>query len=245
MSKTKFDNISFYDVSWAALCFYYRSIADRKYCKIMGDTAFIERLRQLPLEITPAEFEQKALLDYVNISSYDLLVGHKLAESILEKIIGLQPDVTALQDYTLLNCNLEDRYISEAITRIYSILSSVPGIWITGVSKIAHLLNEKLLVMLNLNISNQFGILEGSTGLIDWFQIMQNHAKQITEDFHKQELTGTPEEFISEKLGYTNSGCHKPLVKYLDEYYWLCFADNLQIPPIWIPTERVITDSKL
>lgn len=244
MSKTQFE-INFYNASWAAICFYYRSIADRKYCKIMADASFIERLRQLPLEITPEEFEQKALLDYVNISSYDLLIGHKLAESLLEKIIGLQPDVTALQDFTLLNCDFKDHHITDRITRIYSILSSVPGVWITGVSKIAHLLNEKLLVMLNLNISNHFGVLEGSTGLIDWFQIMQNHAKQITRDFYDQEFTGTPEEFISEKLGYTRYGCHKSLVKYLDEYYWLCFADNLQIPPRWIPSEHALTKTRL
>ena len=236
-------NINFHDMAWAAFCFYYRSIADRKYCNIMGDTVFIQKLRQTPFEITPSEFEQKVLLGYVNISSYDLLVGHKFAERLLEKIIGLQPEVSALQDLQLLNCNFSDSNVTERITRIYSLLSSVPGLWITGASKIAHLLNNKLHAPLNLDISTHFGLLEGSNGLVDWLKILQNNARQVTDDFHNQGFLGTPEEFISEKLGYTKNGCRKSLVKYLDEYYWLRFADNLPIPPRWTPLECASTNA--
>jgi len=228
--------VNFNDIAWAALCFYYRSVADREYCKIMGDTQFIEKLRQTPFIITPSEFEQKVILDYVNISSYDLLIGHKLAERLLEKIVGLQPDASALQDLTLLDCDLSDSNVTDRIKRIYSTLYSGPGLWVTGVSKIAHLLNDKLLALLNLDIATQFGLLEGSTGLIDWLKILQNSARQVTKDFHDQGFSGTPEEFISEKLGYTRHGCHKSLIKYLDEYYWLRFADSLPIPPPWTPT---------
>lgn len=228
--------LSFNDIAWAAVGFYYRSVADRKYCQIMGDTQFIEKLRQTPVEISPSEFEQKVLLDHVNISNYDLLVGHKLAERLLEKIIGLQPDVSALQDLTLLDCSLSDNNVTDRIQRIYSILSSVPGVWVTGASKMAHLLNNKLLVMLNLDISTHFGLLEGSTGLIGWLKLLQNSAKQVTKDFHDQGFSGTPEDYISEKLGYKGHGCYKSLIKYLDEYYWLRFADSLPIPPPWIPT---------
>ena len=228
--------LTFNDLAWAALCFYYRSIADRKYCKIMGDTEFITKLRQTPFEIKPEEFEQKVILDHVNVESYDLLIGHRLAERILEKIIGLQPDVSALQDLTLLNCDLSDSNIAERITRVYSTLYSIQGLWLTGVSKIAHLLNDKLLVLLNLDISTHFGILEDSSGLVEWLKIMQGSARQATDDFHNRGFSGTPEAFISEKLGYTSHGCHKSLAKYLDEYYWLCFADVLPIPPPWTPS---------
>jgi len=227
--------INFNDLAWAALCFYYRSIADRKYCKIMGDTEFITKLRQTPFEIKPAEFEQKVLLEHVNIESYDLLIECRLAEHILEKVIGLQPDVSALQNLTLLDCDLSDSDIVERIARIYSTLYSIQGLLLTGVSKIAHLLNDKLLVLLNLDISNHFGVLEGSSGLTEWLKIMQESARQVTSDFHDRGFSGTPEAFISEKLGYTRHGCHKSLVKYLDEYYWLRFADSLPIPPPWTP----------
>lgn len=228
--------LTFNNLAWAALCFYYRSIADRKYCKIMGDTEFITKLRQTPFEIKLEEFEKKVILDYVNIESYDLLIGHRLAERILEKIIGLQPDVSALQDLKLFNCDLSDINITERIMRIYSTLYSIQGLWLTGVSKIAHLLNNKLLVMLNLDISTHFEVLESSSGLVEWLKIMQESAEQVTDDFHSRGFSGTPEAFISDKLGYTSHGCHKSLAKYLDEYYWLCFADVLPIPPPWTPS---------
>ena len=228
--------VNFNDIAWAAVCFYYRSVADRRYCKTLSDTSFIEKLRQTPHAITASEFEQKVLLDYVNISNYDVLIEHKLAERLLEIIIELQPDVSALQGLTLLDCNLSDRTIADRIDKIYVALYSVPGLWVTGVSKIAHLLNDKLLVLLNLDISNHFRLPDGSIAIITWVKSIQDNAKQVTKDFQERGYQGTPEEFISEKLGYTKQGCHKSMVKYLDEYYWLRFSDNLLIPPPWTPT---------
>jgi len=228
--------VNFNDIAWAAVCFYYRSIADRKYCKILGDTPFIEKLRQTPHDVTASEFEQKVLLDYVRIINYDVLIEHKLAERLLEKIVGLQADISALQGLTLLDCDLSDSAIADRIEKIYAALYSIPGLWVTGVSKIAHLLNDKLLVLLNMDISDQFRLLDDSTAVIDWIKFLHDSARQVTEDFEDRGYQGTPEEFISEKLGYTRHGCHKSLVKYLDEYYWLRFADSLPIPPPWIPT---------
>ena len=215
----------FNDLGWAALCFYYRSIADRKYCKIMADTEFITTLRQTPFEIKPEEFEQKVLLDHINITNYDLLVGNVLAEEILSKIIGLQPDVSSLQNLTLLNCDLSDSEVTNRIARIYSILYSIQGLWVTGVSKIAHILNDNLLVLLSPDITRHFDIPEDSSGLVEWLRIMQRSARQAVDDFHDRGFSRTPEVFISEKLGYTNHNCYKSLAKYLDEYYWLRFAD--------------------
>jgi len=228
--------LNFNDIAWAAFCFYYRSVADRKYCKILDDTPFIEKLRQTPHDITASEFEQKVLLDYVNISNYDVLIKHKLAERLLEIIIDLQPDVSALQGLTLLDSDLSDNAIADIIERIYVALYSVPGLWVTGVSKIAHLLNDKLLVLLNQDISAHFLLPDDGTALITWVKSLQDSARQVTRDFQERGYQGTPEEFISEKLGYTSHVCHKSLVKYLDEYYWLRFSDNLPIPPPWAPT---------
>jgi len=234
-AKITFNDIAFDDIAWAAFCFYYRSVADRRYCKIMCDTEFMDKLRHAPSTISASDFEQKILLDHVNISSYDLLVGHKLAEGLLSKIVRIQPDLASLQNVKLIDCNLSDEKITSAIKRIYFELASVPGLWITGVSKIAHSLHPDLLVLLNLDISSHFNLLEGSSGLIDWFKILQDSAIQVNRDFKERGLSGTPEQYISEKLGYIKNGCHKSLVKYLDEYYWLRFADGLEIPPRWIP----------
>jgi hypothetical protein len=229
-------SVNFNDIAWAAVCFYYRSVADRKYCRILGDTPFIEKLRQTPHEIKASEFEQKVLLDYVNIINYDMLIEHKLSERLLEIIVALQPDVSALQGLTLLDCDLSDSVVADRIERIYAALYSVPDLWATGISKIAHLLNDKLLVLLNMDLSAHFRLRDSSTGVITWAEFVQEIARQVTRDFEERGYQGTPEDFISEELGYARRGCSKSLVKYLDEYYWLHFAEGLPIPPPWIPT---------
>jgi hypothetical protein len=229
-------SVNFNDIAWAAVCFYYRSVADRKYCRILGDTPFIEKLRQTPQDIAASEFEQKVLLDYVNIINYDMLIEHRLAERLVEIIVALQPDVSALQGLTLLDCDLSDSVVSDRIERIYAALYSVPGLWATGISKIAHLLNDKLLVLLNMDLSSHFRLLDSSTGVITWAKFVQEVARHVTRDFEERGYQGTPEDFLSKELGYTGRGCSKSLVKYLDEYYWLHFAESLPIPPPWTPT---------
>ena len=136
------NQMKFSELSWAAFCFYYRSVGDKKYGKIMSDTSFISSLRETPSGISVSEFEQKILLDFVSIQSYDLLVQSKLAESTLARIIDLQPAISSLQNYTILNCDLSEKDIAEAIEAIYSGFSDINGLWVTGISKIIHVLNN-------------------------------------------------------------------------------------------------------
>ena len=227
--------MNFNQLSWGAVCFYYRSVGDNRYSKIMRDTEFISKLREAPLEISPPEFEEKVLLDHVNIENYDLLIGHNLAERVLAKIIELQTEISALQNVTLLDCDLSGSDAVEKINRIYAGIYSINGLWLTGVSKISHLLNDKLFVILNLNISNYFGLLEGNSTLAQWLRLMQQNAREVTQDFHEQGFSGSPEEYLSDKIGYSKLGYQKSLVKFLDEFFWLRCGDNLPIPPTWVP----------
>lgn len=227
--------MDFNTLAWAAFCFYYRSVGDTKYGKLMKDVKFLDLLRNAPAELTPAEFEEKVLLGYIQVQNYDLLIGHKLAESILKELMALQSDVDALRGKTLINCDLSDNEAREKINRVYSTLCTVNGLWLTGASKIAHLLNDNLFVMLNLNISNHFELLQGNTSLTNWLGITQQNALEVTIDFQSYGHDSSPEGFLSDKLGYKDQGYQKSLVKFLDEYYWLKFGDNLPVPPKWIP----------
>lgn len=227
--------MDFNSLAWAAFCFYYRSVGDTNYGKLMQDVKFLDTLRNVPEELTPAEFEERVLLGYIKVQNYDLLIGHRLAESILKELITLKPDVAALRGKTLINCDLSDHELREKINRVYSRLCAVNGLWLTGASKIAHLLNDHLFVMLNLNISNHFELLQGNTSLTNWLGITQQNALEVTIDFQDYSYGGSPDEFLSRKLGYKDQGYQKSLVKFLDEYYWLKFGDNLPIPPRWIP----------
>jgi hypothetical protein len=227
--------MNFSQLCWGAVCFYYRALGDQKYSKIMRDTQFLSRLRREPFNVSAAEFEEKVLLDHVNIENYDLLIGHGLSRNILDTIIKLLPETSPLENVTLLDCDLSDRGVTDRISQIYASIYSVNGLWLTGVSKVVHLLNDKLFPLLNLNISKHFGLLEGDTNLIRWMRITQENAREVVTDFQKRGLPGTPESFLSQKLGYTSRGYEKSLVKFLDEFFWLRFGDNLPVPPRWVP----------
>ena len=227
--------MNFNQLAWGALCFYYRSVGDYRYCQTLGDADFIFRLRQNPMDINITEFEKKVILSHINIENYDLLIGNNLARSVLAEIVNLQPVTIPLKDSTLLDCDLSDNATVESISSIYQALYSINGLWLTGVSKIAHLLNDRLFALLNLDISNHFKLLEGNTSLIQWLKITQQNMHEVSEDFKKQGFSGSPEQFISDKLGYSQNGCQKSLVKFMDEYFWIRCGDNLPIPPKWAP----------
>jgi hypothetical protein len=64
---------------------------------------------------------------------------------------------------------------------------------------------------------------------------VQTDIQEVTDDFHREGLQGTPDEFLSNHIGYSSTGCNKSLVKLADEYYWLKYCDALPIPPVWVP----------
>ena len=227
--------MNFNQLAWGALCFYYRSAGDYRYCKIMKDTSFIAKLREAPMDINVKEFEEKVILNHVNIENYDLLIGNNLARNILSEIVKLQPEIALLKDVNLLDCDLSDSELTESMVKVYQSIYSINGLWLTGVSKIAHLLNDNLFALLNLDISNHFKLLGGTTSLVQWLKITQQNMQEVTRDFKKQGFSGSPEQFLSDKLEYSQYGCQKSLVKFLDEYFWISFGDNLPIPPKWIP----------
>ena len=225
----------FSDLSWAAFCFYYRSVGDQKYGRIMRDTSFMSKLREVPSDISVSEFEQKVILDYVSIESYDLLIKHKLAASIVAKIVDLQPEISSLQNSTILNCSLSDEDIAERIKAIYLGFHQIHGLWVTGISKVLHLLNNELFPILNPDIADHFRLPEDKPIPVDWLTLIQQNAQEVTKDFHEHGFSGSPETFLSEKLGYTRTGYQKSLIKFIDEYYWLRVGDRLPIPPGWVP----------
>lgn len=59
---------------------------------------------------------------------------------------------------------------------------------------------DKHLILVKLDISEHFRLLDGSTALVDWLKIMQESARQVTSDFHDEGFSGSPEVFLSERL---------------------------------------------
>jgi hypothetical protein len=174
------DSMDFNTLGWSAICFYYRSIGDQKYGRIMKDTAFLIQLRENPEKISSKEFEEKLILGYINIENYDLLVGHNLAGRVLSKIIELHPEISSLQKDTIRDCNLSDEKTSTGINRIYQELCQIQGLWVTGASKILHIINDGLFTMLNPSISEYFGISVDNLKVVEWLRFVQKHALEVT-----------------------------------------------------------------
>ena len=225
----KFDHLA-----WAALLYYYKSSTDRKYVKLFRDTEFISRLRERPWDVSYEEFERKVISGF--ISSIGLqLPGLKSEDDILAKIVELHPFISSIQGVHLLHCDLSSGQLLESLWQIYDTLSAIQGLWITGISKIAHVLNESLFVTVNISTLSHFGLLEGREDFIEWLRIAQRNAQEADEDFHNLGFNGSPQQFLSEKLGYANYDCQKSLARFIDEYFWLVVAENLPIPPTWLP----------
>jgi len=228
--------MKFNELAWAGFCFYYRSAGDKRYSVIMNDRDFLSQIKSRPESLRLNEFEEKAILGYINIQNYDLLLGHKLTEKILVKLTSLKKEISYLQDSTLAESNLEDKEVIIAINRIYSELQ-VNGLWITGASKIAHLLNDKLLPPISLDIMRNFGV-QYKADITPWLKRLQWDIQEAINDFNDMALEGAPSQYLSEKLGYSlcKRGYEKSIAKFADEYYWLVYGDRLAIPPKWDPS---------
>ena len=226
--------MKFNDLAWAALLHYYKASGDRRYVKLFRDTVFISKLRQTPWDVPYEEFETKVLSGFVNSIGLRLPVGTR-GGNILAEIIKLRQCTSSLQGVRLLDCDLSNEDLLKNIRQIYNGLSSVDGFWVTGISKIAHVLNDSLFVVLDLRTSKYFGLRRGVDDYIKLLGIAQQHALEVTQDFSTLGLPGSPEVFLSEKLGHSNYGCEKSLARFIDEYFWLTTSDNLSIPPTWMP----------
>jgi len=229
--------VNFETLAWAAFCYYYRSSGDRHYTKLMADPGFTNKLRASPSSIHPNELNQKILLGYIHLLNYDLLVSYKLAESILSTIEKLSAEIGSLQPYSIIEINTNDKYLMESVNRIYTELSGLQGLWITGGSKIAHLLNTHLLPIVGLDVIDQFPEFKSnpSRACATWLHRVKNDAIAVTLGFQAIERAEKPEEYLSTKLGYTDQGVVKSLVKYLDEFYRLHYVENVALPPRWVP----------
>jgi len=226
--------VKFSDLAWAALLHHYKSSGDTKYVKLFRDTAFISKLRQTPWDVSYEEFETKVISGFVNSIGLRLPVGTR-GGNILAEIIKLRHCTHSLQGVRLLNCDLTNEDLLKNIRQIYNEFSTVDGFWVTGISKIAHVLNDFLFVVLDLRTSKYFGLRGDADDYIRWLGIAQQHAVEVTRDFHVLGLPGSPEAFLAEKLGHSNYGCHKSLARFIDEYFWLTISENLPIPPNWVP----------
>ena len=226
--------MKFSDLGWAALLHYYQSNKDRKYVGLFGDGEFISKIRETPWDVSYPEFEAKIISGFVNSLGLRLPVGTR-GGNVLAEIIRLRSCTSNLKGVSLLDCDLSNKSLLKDIKEIYQGLGSIDGLWVTGITKIAHVLNDSLFVVLDLRIAENFSLRDEADDYIEWLVLTQQHAREVASDFEARGLSGSSEAFLSEKLGYSSYGCQKSLARFIDEYFWLTVGENLPIPPKWLP----------
>jgi hypothetical protein len=227
--------VKFEQLAWGAVCFYYRSSGDHKYADIIKDHAFIRTLRINPEALSLEEFEQKVIYGYLNLDKRDQEISHKVSEKALPRVILLKKDVISVQKENIHSADLDNKETCDFIDHIYSGLF-VDGLWITGVSKIAHLLNDQLLPPVDRAMSSKFKMGSEKFSVMPLLRTIKREIQEAEEDYLKMPVKAAMEDFISESIGYTSRGFRKSLIKLVSEYYWLLHSEGLPIPPKWIPS---------
>jgi hypothetical protein len=228
--------MKFYDLAWAAFCFYYRSSGDKRYRGMMIDQDFLKRLRETPDKVSVIEIEERVVLGLVNMEHYDLLINHKLAETLKHKIIDLKAEIPNLTQISLVDCDINDPATTATFSRTFSAFQ-INGLWYTGISKIAHVLNDRFFPILSPDLVKYFDISDDPDSLRQWLRTVQEDISEVTQDYKTSGIEGSPEKFLSDKIGYTQEGYQKSIIKFIDEYYWLRYVDCLQLPPRWNPED--------
>jgi len=231
----------FNDIAWAAFLDWYLAGKNNKYVRLFANKHLVYALRAQPSSVDFKDFYNKVVSDFLN-SWGRMFIREETARDIYTAITDMNPFIIQIRGESLLECDLtDDGGVCGVIHKIYERLSDIWGINMTGISKIAHILNDSLFVLIDNNIREEYkkvyGISKSAEGYINWMRMMQAQAKEVVADFYMQGFTGSPEIFLSHQLGYDSEGCIKSIAKFLDEYYWLTITHGVPIPPKWIPNK--------
>lgn len=205
----------------------------------MANSALLRRLRENPSNISDKELEEELILGYLKIENYDVLIQHKLANSIIQTFVDMEEIISKVQNQTILDVNLIDGdsdNIVEMIEMFYCRLCAIKGLWSTGASKILHLANDKLFPVVTSNTMAHLNIPPQGFKMAEFMRRVQYKALEVTTEFAGISDDRTVDVYLSDKMGYSRKGCQKSLVKFIDEYYCMV-SEGLSIPPIWTPHE--------
>ena len=239
--------MNFIDVAWAAYIDHCIAGRNSKYINLFSNYYLVSSLRQAPASLNFEYFCQNVCSDFLNSWGKMYIQNNSInndALNIYNAIIQLNPLVCQIQNQTILTCNLSQGsplYLN--IIQMYDTLTNIGGISMTGFSKIAHILNDRLFPLIDNPIRKElraaYNVSHDSQGYINWMREMKNQANEVIDDFHQKGFKGSPEIFLSQHLGYDVKGHIKSIVKFLDEYYWLTITHGLTIPPSWSPCNLI------
>jgi hypothetical protein len=225
--------MTFTELAWGA--FIYRALgSDREYMEIITHVDFLRRLRLHPKDISATEFKETVKLF---LNRWRCRVSDDVCARLLRSLQATGEMIGSLRNRNLTTLTEDD--IARAGIVFGCLIENI-GVKAAIAAKTLHIVNPLVFVPVDNPILARLGdetngvINNTQSGYASFIRLAQQHAIDVTADFNRRGLHGSPAIYLSEKLGYAP---HKTLAKYVDEYFWVTRTNEFSIPPLWDPSE--------
>lgn len=227
------------DIIWAAKTFRDPIIlpesigGNQAYLNIIGEEEFLEILRVHPQDLDVTEIRD-ILVEFLNrwgcrLRNYDNVTASNLKRCVVD----IHPEFLAIQNYSILNYNLEVPENRERIERIFNRFwfygsEIAKNFGPTATSKVLHIINPDLFVMwddairFNYWVQNN-EIIDSGRGYCLFLIEIKRIAKELVDEFRERFGSTNPAFWLSETL---NINPPHSLVKFIDEFNWLAYKLN-------------------
>lgn|GEM_PF-1133645 len=245
------------EFAWAAFLYKAMVGGDNDYQGLMEQDQFLKNLRTNPAGVEPAKI-QDPVIKFLNRWRCRTPNNPEAAEAILDALRILQPCLQALSAFEIETVDFDHPIIvngnqitvHEAIAKCYRTLNELRGFGATMTSKLLHILQPKLFIMWDSKILNHYWqsdqqVQDSGAGYCAFLQAVKEIEERISQSFMKavspDEANQGPAVYLSMKLEYDPP---KTMAKYLDEYNWVKFANEVEVPPpSWLPMCRPVQSS--
>jgi hypothetical protein len=233
--------LKFMEFQWAAFLYWAVSYGgniggDQNYVPLMGNVAFLERLRNNPDELNNQEIREHVIL-FLNQWKCMVKDDDATSEAIKTVLVESKYALSKLGNKTILDINDLSGSLTKEITLLYDRFDRIPRFGPTATSKAMHILKPDLFVMWDNAILKHHAekspqINGTAIGYLNFLFMMGKMGREVTIDFQKSHPLGKPEIFLCDKLGCT---IEKSLAKFIDEYNWITITKGIFLPPRWSP----------
>lgn len=227
---------SFKELAWATFLFRVMEM-NEDYINLLQEREFLNRLRNNPQQLGLGEIGEKLLKGFLNKWRCRVENNARSRQSVKEALQDLKIDILQGERIeTITFQEKESSIIMEAYSRIRSIGY---GFGPTATSKLLHLLNTNLFVMLDRKILDeyrQYGVNDTGKGYVIFLKKMKQLAERAIKDFNSTYPSENLASYLSHKFGYNPP---ISLAKYLDEYNWIVITNEITLPPSWHPCNQI------
>ena len=235
------------DIVWAAIALRDLKVLpegrsfDEAYLNIIRNEVFLERLRYNPQDLDVSEI-RNVFVEFLNrwgcrLRNYD----NNTASNLKKCLERVHSDFREIQNYSILDFDLESAENKERIKRIYNSFWNygspiARNFGPTATSKAIHIVNPGLFVIWDNKIRLHYwienrGIDDSGKGYVYFLVEIKRIAKILVNECRKRFDVDDPALWLSQKLNITPP---HSLTKFIDEFDWLVYTKGLSRPADWI-----------